>query len=69
MMKRMVMPMTNLISGSETRRGSMAGTWGMRPLRRVRVRFIEIIFKKILSKTLMFIEIIFKNFLSKTLKP
>ena len=27
---------TNLISGSETRSGSMAGTWGMSPLRRVR---------------------------------
>ena len=25
----------DLISGSETRRGSMAGTWGMRPFSRV----------------------------------
>ena len=26
----------DLISGSETRRGSMAGTWGIRPFSRVR---------------------------------
>ena len=28
--------MQHLISGSDTRRGSMAGTWGIRPLSRVR---------------------------------
>ena len=28
--------MRHLISGSDTRRGSMAGTWGIRPLSRVR---------------------------------
>ena len=38
---------TNLISGSETRRGSIAGTWGMSPLRRVR----DIVRKRVQGQT------------------
>ena len=39
--------MSNLISGSETRSGSIAGTWGISPLSRVR----DIVKKRVQGQT------------------